>query len=72
MTVPQQSIRPRFVDPAELICPGCGEQVCPQPPVYVGAATRPGTAQFSHRDGTALCVGADGTRCEPVEIEALS
>ncbi len=72
MTAPQHTTHPqRFVDPAELICPGCGEQVCPQPPVRLDASAGPGTPQFSHRDGTALCPAVDGTSCEPVEIEVL-
>ncbi len=73
MTAPQHTTHPRFVDPTDLICPRCGYMACPQPPAYLDAdaPARPGTPQFSHRDGTALCPAADGTSCEPVEIETL-
>ncbi len=72
MTAPQHTTYPqRFVDPAELICPGCGSMTCPQPPVSLDASAGPELPQFSHRDGTALCAAADGTSCEPVEIETL-
>ncbi|MGH3566540.1 MAG: hypothetical protein ACRDRH_11015 [Pseudonocardia sp.] len=47
----------RFVDPHELICPGCGDDVADEQP-----------AESSHRDGTALCPPAAGTAAVgPVE-----
>ena len=44
----------RFVDPEELICPGCGEQVRCAPPDGHVVDGLP-VPQFSHPDATALC-----------------
>ena len=64
----------RFVEADELVCPGCGEQVCCAPPVMEcggdaaeTAAVVPGEL-FSHRDGSPLCCGVGGQAVEPVEL----
>jgi hypothetical protein len=44
----------RWVDPQDLICPGCGEQVrC--------------ALGFSHRDGSPLCQTVSGAVADPIE-----
>ena len=60
--------RGRFVDPEQLICPGCGEHVRPEPPGYWRVADGLPAPGFSHRDGTALCRHRDGTVAEPIEV----
>lgn len=65
--------RRRFVDPEQLVCPGCGElPIRCEPPGYWRVADGLPVPQFSHQDATALCRGLDGTVSEPVEIEALT
>jgi len=66
---PARGERGRFVDPEQLICPGCGEQVRPEPPGYWHVADGLPAPGFSHRDGSALCRHRDGTVAEPTEIE---
>ena len=63
----QTADRGRFVDPEQLICPGCGEQVRPEPPAYWRVCDGLPAPQFSHPDGTALCRHRDGTVGEPIE-----
>jgi hypothetical protein len=58
----------RLVDPKQLRCPGCGEQVRCAPPGYWLVADRLPVAQFSHQDRTALCPRADGTVADPIEL----
>jgi len=65
----QTADRGRFVDPEQLICPGCGEQVRPEPPGYWRVADGLPAPQFSHPDGTVLCRHRDGTVAEPIEIQ---
>lgn len=60
--------RRRFVDPQQLICPGCGEQVRPEPPGYWRVADGLPAPQFSHPDGSALCRHAGGTVADPIEV----
>ncbi len=67
--IPTQS---RFVDPTQLICPGCAEQVRCEPPGYWRVADGLPAPQFSHPDGSALCRGRGGAVAEPIEIAALS
>lgn len=62
------STRRPFVDPQQLICPGCGEQVRPEPPGYWFVADGLPVPQFSHPDGSALCRHADGTVGDPIEV----
>jgi len=74
MTQPQHrsqtADRGRFVDPEQLICPGCGEQVRPEPPGYWLVAWGLPAADFSHQDATALCLmRATGCPAEPVETD---
>ncbi len=57
----------RLVDPEQLVCPGCGEQVRPEPPGYWRVADGLPVPQFSHPDGSALCRHRDGTVAEPIE-----
>jgi len=59
----------RFVDVEQLVCPGCGEQVRPEPPGYWQVADGLPAPGFSHQDATALCRRADGTVAEPIETE---
>ncbi len=61
----------RFVNPARLVCAGCGEQVRPEPPGYWRVCDGFPAPGFSHPDGSALCRRLDGTVGEPIEIEAL-
>jgi len=65
----QDRHRPRrFVNPEDLICPGCGEQVRCEPPGYWVVAHGP-RPDFSHPDGSALCpASANGRPVEPIEI----
>ena len=73
----QQTQRPqtiptpaRYVDPEQLICPGCGEQVRPEPPGYWLVAWGLPAAGFSHQDAYALCLArANGRPGEPVETD---
>ena len=59
----------RFVDPDDLICPGCGEHAIGVAPGYwqVAVDGLP-AAQFSHPDRTALCRTTTGAVAEPIEI----
>ena len=68
---PQMSSTPaRYVDPEDLICPGCGEQVRPEPPGYWLVAWGLPAAGFSHQDASALCLTrANGRPAEPVETD---
>jgi len=74
MTQPQHrsqtADRGRFVDPEDLICPGCGEQVRPEPPGYWLVAWGLPAAAFSHQDASALCLTRATARPgEPVETD---
>ncbi len=68
---PQTSSTPaRYVDPEQLICPGCGEQVRCEPPGYWLVAWGLPAAGFSHQDASALCLArANGRPGEPVETD---
>ena len=60
----------RYVDPEQLICPGCGEQVRCEPPGYWLVAWGLPAAGFSHQDASALCLArANGRPAEPVETD---
>jgi len=63
----QHAPAPQFVDPEQLICPGCGDPVRPEPPGYWRVADGLPAPQFSHPDGSALCRCIDGTVAEPIE-----
>lgn len=58
------------VEPDDLVCPGCAEQVACAPPSGwpERAGARPG---FSHRDGSVLCPDSRGRVPEPVEASGL-
>jgi hypothetical protein len=56
----------RWQDPANLICPGCSEQVRPEPPGYWRVADGLPAPQFSHQDATPLCAGHDQRPSEPI------
>jgi len=59
----------RYVDPADLICPGCTEQVRCEPPGYWRVAWGLPAPGFSHEDGSALCLArSTGRPAGPVEI----
>jgi hypothetical protein len=70
MNAPAIGTKVRYVDPDDLICPGCGEQVNCQPPgnVRAGEGLRR-TPNFSHPDGSALCSRPGGVPAEPIELE---
>ncbi len=60
----------RDVDPADLICPGCTEQVRCEPPGYWCVAWGLPAPGFSHEDGSALCLArSTGRPAGPVEID---
>ena len=59
---------PRFVDPDDLICPGCGEQAIGVPPAYWQVRDGLPVPGFSHPDRTAMCRTAAGRIVEPVEV----
>jgi hypothetical protein len=61
----------RWVDPANLVCPGCGEQVSCEPPSNYLATAGAEIPRFSHRDGSPLC-GHPDAWVEPVERETNS
>lgn len=50
----------RYVDAHDLVCPGCKETVCCQPPNLATDGS-----EFSHHDGSALC-----GEMEPIERSA--
>ena len=59
----------RFVDPDDLVCPECGEQVRCEPPGYWCVAWGLPAPGFSHQDASALCLThSTGRPAEPVEI----
>ena len=58
----------RFVDPEDLICPGCGEQVRCAPPRLLACRGRAPVPAFSHPDATALCRTPAGILAEPIEV----
>ncbi len=60
----------QFVDPQDLMCPGCGEHhVRSEPPGYWRGADGLSAPQFSHQDATALCRTRTGGVAEPIEAE---
>ncbi len=60
----------RYVDPADLACPGCTEQVRCEPPGYWRVAWGLPAPGFSHEDGSALCLArSTGRPAGPVEID---
>jgi len=60
----------QYVDPKDLICPGCGERIRCEPPGYWVVAWGLPAAGFSHQDASALCQWAStGRPAEPVEVE---
>ncbi len=60
----------RYVDPEDLSCPGCGEQVRCEPPGYWLVAWGLPAAGFSHQDASALCLTRATARPgEPVETD---
>jgi hypothetical protein len=58
----------RYVELDELICPGCAEQVNSQPPDNYRTSEGRRTPNFSHHDGSALCLRPDGAPAEPIEV----
>ncbi len=63
-----QATTGQHVDPDDLHCPGCGEQVRCEPPGYWVVAWGMPAAGFSHHDASALCADRSGRPAEPVEI----
>lgn len=61
----------RFVDPKNLVCPGCKEQVRPEPPGYWVVKEGLPAPGFSHQDATALCRTPAGRVAEPIEFERV-
>jgi hypothetical protein len=68
MSAPAIGSESRHVDPEDLICPGCGDQVNCQPPDNHRAGGGRRTPNFSHHDGSALCSRPDGAPAEPIEV----
>ncbi len=60
--------RGRFVDPEQLICPGCADRVRPEPPGYWRVCDGLPAPGFSHPDGSALCRHRNGTVADPIEV----
>ncbi len=58
----------RFVDPEDLYCPGCGDQVIGVPPAYWVVGDGLPVPGFSHPDRSALCRTRAGRVAEPVEV----
>jgi hypothetical protein len=52
------------IELTELVCPGCREQVGPEPPA---GADDQVSERWSHRDGSPLCGTAGAGPVEPVE-----
>jgi hypothetical protein len=59
-----------LVDPDQLVCPGCGEQVRCAPPGYWLVVEGLPAPAFSHRDATPLCRDTDGHPAEPIEVRS--
>ena len=60
----------QWVNPEDLMCPGCGEQVRPEPPGYWLVAWGLPAAGFSHWDASALCLERATARPgQPVETD---
>ncbi len=55
-----------LVDADTLTCPGCRDTAIPQRPTVSGLDTAAG-AEFSHRDGSELCLDGRGRVCDPME-----
>ena len=69
-TRPATSRTGEHVDPDDLMCPECGEQVRPEPPCYWLVTWGLPAAGFSHWDASALCLErATGHPAGPVEVE---
>jgi len=58
----------RFVDPEDLICPGCGDQAIGVAPAYWRVRDGLSVPGFSHPDRSALCRTPAGRIVEPVEV----
>lgn len=58
----------RFVDPDELVCPGCGDRALGEPPGFWQVRAGLPVAQFSHPDRAELCRDDAGRVAEPVEV----
>jgi hypothetical protein len=57
-----------WVDPDDLICPGCDDTVVCEPPIQLDGVIRP-VGEFCHRDGSGLCWTDAGIQVEPIERE---
>ncbi len=62
------SITRRFVEPEDLICPGCGDRAVGVPPAFWRVRDGLPVAQFSHPDRTALCRTRACVVAEPTEV----
>ncbi len=59
------------VDPDDLVCPECTEQVRCEPPGYWCVAWGLPAPGFSHEDGSALCLArSTGRPAGPVETDS--
>ena len=67
-TVTTTTVRRRFVDPEDLVCPGCGGRAVGVPPAFWQVRDGLPVAQFSHPDRTALCRTVAGHVVEPAEV----
>jgi hypothetical protein len=68
MSAPARGRARRFVDPMDLMCPGCCGGVRPVAPGYWVAKFGIPAPQWSHRDGSALC-WTRGAVAQPVPRE---
>lgn len=57
-----------FVDPEDLVCPGCGDQAHPEHPAPGLLAGGVAVPEFSHGDGSGLCRDARGAVAGPVGV----
>ena len=64
---PTRTVR-RFVDPDDLICPGCAEPAIGVPPASWLVRDGLPVPGFSHPDRSALCRTAGGRIVEPDEV----
>ena len=69
-TRPATSRTGEHVDPDDLMCPECREQVRCEPPGYWRVAWGLPAPGFSHEDASALCLArSTGRPAGPVEID---
>jgi protein-disulfide isomerase len=69
-TRPETGHGGQWVNPEDLVCPECGEQVRCEPPGYWLVAWGLPASGFSHQDASTLCLTRTGGQpTEPVETD---